>query len=299
MNIVSKQTIQDLLKKHDIHPSKRLGQNFLIDKNVLKKIIEAGELKPDDIVLEIGPGLGILTLELAKRAKKVIAVEKDRTLCQLLSNILKSVGINNVKIINKDVLQISNFPACAEASAGRKFLISKQIRNSNFKIDSKFKIINYKLVANLPYYITSPVIRKFLEADPPASGKPEFMILMVQKEVAQRIVAKPPHMNLLAVSVQFYAVPKIISYVSKTSFWPRPKVDSAIIKITPYVGDRNSHINSEGLFKLVKAGFSSKRKMLKNNLKIDESILKKIGLNPKIRAENLTIIDWIKLYENL
>src|SRR4030043_1601347 len=191
--------ISELLKKYNLRPSKRLGQNFLIDENVLKKIIDTAELSPDDIVLEIGPGMGVLTIELAKRVKRVIAVEKDRTLCQVLRDILRVQKISNVEVINKDVLQISNF----------KFQISNQIQNSN-----------YKIVANLPYYITSPVIRKFLE-NPPAGGKPNLMVLMVQKEVAQRICAKPPRMNLLAVSVQFYGQPEIISYVAKDSFYPK------------------------------------------------------------------------------
>ena len=225
MSPAFKQTVKELLRKHNIRPSKRLGQNFLIDKDVLKKIIEAAELpasppaspnrgesqgwKPDDIVLEIGPGLGILTLELAKRVKQVIAIEKDRTLCQILENILKSKGINNVKVINKDVLKIAS-----------SMLVSRGLKN-------------YKVVANLPYYITSPVIRKFLECNETRQRYMRYMVLMVQKEVAQRIVARPPKMNLLAVAVQFYAQPKIIDYVSKNSFWPQPKVDSAIIKIIP------------------------------------------------------------------
>jgi len=261
--------IKNLLRKYDIRPSKRLGQNFLVDKNVLEKIIEAANISLDDIILEIGPGLGILTLELAKFAKKVIAIEKDRALCQILKIILKDY--KNIEIIHADILKIA----------------SPQLKN-------------YKIVANLPYYITSPVIRKFLEAE----CKPEIMILMVQKEVAQRICAKPPHMNLLAVAVQFYAGPaspaggpKIISYVSKNSFWPKPKVDSAIIRIVP--AQTNEKINREQFFKIVKAGFSSKRKMLKNNLKIDGSVLTKSGLDPKIRAENLSIENWIKLYEEI
>ena len=257
---------KQLLKKYDIKPSKKLGQNFLINNSVLEQIIDAANLSPKDIVLEIGPGLGILTIELAKRVKKVITVEKDRTLCQLLEDILKAEGIKNVKIINKDVLQIFN----------------------------KFPISNYKIVANLPYYIVSPVIRKFLEANPPAGKPPESMVLMVQKEVSQRICAKPPRMNLLAVAVQFYAEAKIVSYISKKSFWPQPKVDSAIIKIEALRG--RASIDTKKFFQLVRAGFSSKRKMLKNNLKLEESILKKIGIDSKARAENLSISDWLKLY---
>jgi 16S rRNA (adenine1518-N6/adenine1519-N6)-dimethyltransferase len=256
--------MKDILKRYNIRPSKKLGQNFLIDKGVLRKIIDAAELHPNDIVLEIGPGLGILTIELAKRTKKVIAVEKDMVIAQVLEKILKENKINNVKVVNKDILQISN-----------------QIQN-----------LNYKLVANLPYYITSPVIRKFLET----KDQPKLMILMVQKEVAQRICAAPPKMSLLSVAVQFYAKPEIISYVSKKSFTPSPKVDSAIIKIKPQPIPK---INTKKFFNLVKNGFSSKRKMLKNNLGIKESILKDLGLNPKTRAENLSIQDWLKLFHKL
>jgi len=244
-----------------------LGQNFLVDRTILNKIISAGDLSKKDTVLEIGPGLGVLTQELAKRTKKVIAVEKDRTLCQILKDMLRVEGINNVKVINKDALTY------------------------------KLQPTSYKLIANLPYYITSPVIRKFLEA----KHKPELMVLMVQKEVAQRICAKK--MSLLSISVQFYAVPKIISYVSKKSFWPQPKVDSAILRIAPrknadsYAEKRG--INTRKFFNLVRTGFSSKRKMLKNNLKIEESTLEKLGINPRARAENLSIEQWLKLYKML
>lgn len=269
-------------KKYKIRPSKKLGQNFLIDKSVLRKIIGAADLSPEDIILEIGPGLGILTIELAKRTNRVIAIEKDETLHRILEGILKGRNIKNVKLINADILKIFN----------------------------KLSISNYKVVANLPYYITSPVIRKFLE-NPPAGGKPELMVLMVQKEVAERICAKPGEMSLLSVSVQFYSRPKIISYVSKKSFYPQPKVDSAVLKIIPKPIPK---INSQKFFQIVKIGFSSKRKILINNLskklKIphraepsgykqkDELkiLLKKLELNPQVRAENLSINDWLKLF---
>ncbi|MBL7155377.1 MAG: ribosomal RNA small subunit methyltransferase A [Candidatus Portnoybacteria bacterium] len=261
--------MKEILKKYKIQPSKRLGQNFLIDHGVLEEIIQAADLKLDDIVLEIGPGLGILTIELAKRVKKVIAIEKDKRMCEILKKALKNY--KNVEIINKDILDVGY---------------------------STSHIKHYKLVANLPYYITSPVIRKFLEAE----NKPKLMILMVQKEVGQRICSQPPKMSLLSVAVQFYAKPGIISYVSKKSFYPQPKVDSAIIKIIPKLIPK---INTEGFFKLVKAGFSSKRKFLINNLsrelKIENYKLKivfdQIELGQKLRAENLSIKDWLKLYE--
>lgn len=281
MNQKSKNSsIFEILNKYDIKPNKFMGQNFLVDENVLHKIIETANLptdrqgiKSDDTILEVGPGLGILTLELAQKAKRVIAIEKDENLCEALEKILRDQKINNVEIINEDVLKIQNS-----------------------EIESKFKIKNYKLVANIPYYLTSPLIRKFLEAE----KQPECMVLMIQKEVAERICAKPPKMSLLAVSVQFYAKPEIISLVSKNSFYPVPKVDSAIIKIIP---QRIPKIDAGKFFELVKMGFSAKRKMLINNLKgFDvrgsklEDIFDKIGLDRKLRAENLTIDDWIKLY---
>jgi 16S rRNA (adenine1518-N6/adenine1519-N6)-dimethyltransferase len=228
--------IKDTLKDYNLKPSKALGQNFLVDQNILEKIIKAAEVSPDDTVLEIGPGTGILTKELSKYARKVIAVEKDRKIMGLLEENLKDC--KNVELINADIL----------------------------KADIQgLALGTYKVVANLPYYITSPIIRKFLE-NPPVNGQPELMVLMVQKEVGQRICAAPPNMNLLAVSVQFYAQPEIVSWVSKNSFWPKPKVDSAIIKITPRIDTDNELINTDLFFKIVKAGFVQPRKQLLNNL---------------------------------
>ncbi|MDP2910260.1 MAG: 16S rRNA (adenine(1518)-N(6)/adenine(1519)-N(6))-dimethyltransferase RsmA [bacterium] len=256
-----------------VKPIKKLGQNFLIDKNALKKVIKAADLKPQDIILEIGPGLGVLTQELAKKAKKVIAVEKDSRMCQALRENLKD--FNNIEIINKDVL---------------KFEIIKLFKNL------KLKIKNYKIVANLPFYITAPVIRKFLESENP----PQEMILMIQKEVAQRICAQPPDMSILAVSVQFYAGAKIISYVSKKSFCPRPKVDAAIIKIKP---KKKHQTNSAKFFRVIRAGFSQPRKQLINNLskglKLDKEqinkLLKKLNIQPNQRAETLSLNNWLDL----
>ncbi len=247
-----------------------MGQNFLIDENVLNKIVETADIKSDDIILEVGPGLGILTTELAERAKRIIAVEKDKELCEILKNILTAQNIINVEIVHGDILQL------------------QQIQ----------KLQRYKIVANIPYYLTSPLIRKFLEAN----NKPDEIILMIQKEVAQRICAKPPKMSLLSVAVQFYAKPEIIALVSKNCFYPAPKVDSAIIKIIPH---QIPKINTEKFFKLVKIGFSAKRKMLINNLSRNleivscelEIIFDKIGFDRKLRAENLTIDDWFKIYE--
>jgi len=254
--------------KKSIKPKKYLGQNFLKDRHVLKKILRAAELKKQDTVLEIGPGLGILTKEIAPLVKKLIAVEKDWELIKVLQEEMPP----NVEIINEDILKYN-----------------PPVGGPNTK---------YKIVSNLPYAIVNPVLRKFLEA----KHKPELMVLMTQKEVAQRICAKPPKMNLLAVSVQFYADPKIMSYVSKHAFWPQPKVDSAIIRIVPHTNQQKI-VDTSQFFKVVKAGFSQPRKQLVNNLGKGLGIereevaswLSKTNIDPKQRAQTLSIQDWIQL----
>jgi len=307
MDLTSPVAIKQILKKRGIKPNKVLGQNFLIDKNILKKIIDSADIKTDDTIVEVGPGIGTLTKELAERAAQVIAVEKDKKMCGILMETMKNYG--NLEIINADILKIEPF--------------------SNFKLNSnfKFQISNYKVVANIPYYLTSPLIRKFLESDTP----PSEMVLMLQKEVAQRICAKPPKMNLLAISVQFYvypvksasqseavsrearqfnrAGPKIISYVSKNCFWPAPKVDSAIIKITlrPRRCEKGEARRSNLFFTIVKAGFSHPRKQILGNLskgleiskKTAKEWLEKNNISPSQRAETLTVEDWKNLAETL
>lgn len=247
--------ILSTFKKYNIRPSKKLAQNFLTDKNILEKIVEAADLNINDIVLEIGPGLGVLTNELSKRCKKIIAVEKDEKMLE----VLKDRNYPNIELINKDILK------------------------TTIQLPEK-----YKLIANLPYYITSPIIRMFLEKD-----QPELMVLMIQKEVAQRICAKNK-LSVLSVSVQFYADAKIIKYVSRNCFYPVPKVDSAIIKIIP---KQIPNIDVKKFFQLVKMGFSSKRKKLKNNLK--GIIKKEIDFDLNLRAEDLSINDWIRLFNIL
>lgn len=270
MNLLSPAVIKDLLSTSGTKPNKTLGQNFLIDQNVLHKIIAAANLTKESVVVEVGPGIGTLTRELSVHAKKVIAIEKDRKMVEILATTL--ADCQNVEIIQGDILEIPN---------------------SQFPIPNE----NYKVVANIPYYITSPLIRLFLESEKP----PQEMVLMVQKEVAQRICAKLPNMSLLAISVQYYAEPKIISHVSKGCFWPSPKVDSAIIKITPL--ESRGRPTSTAFFNVVKGGFSQPRKQLLNNfstaLKKERSEiaswLEKNGIKPNQRAETLSLKDWENL----
>ncbi|MBL7142385.1 MAG: ribosomal RNA small subunit methyltransferase A [Candidatus Pacebacteria bacterium] len=271
MDLSYKKNIKNLLKSKQVKPTKRLGQNFLVDSKIIKNIIKAADLNSKDFVLEIGPGLGVLTKELVQRAKKVIAVEKDKNMVKLLQENLKA---KNLEIINKDIL----------------------------KFVPEFK--NYKIVANLPFYLTSPAIRRFLEA---IDNPPQQMVLVVQKEVGQRICASPPRMSILAVSVQAYAKAEILSYISKKSFWPEPKVDSAVIRITPCLSNYVyiSPEKREVFFKIIKAGFCQPRKQLINNfsksLKLDKEKVKKWLLKNKIqpsqRAETLDIKNWISLTE--
>ncbi|MBI3337438.1 MAG: ribosomal RNA small subunit methyltransferase A [Candidatus Staskawiczbacteria bacterium] len=294
LDLSSIKTVKGILIKYGVKPSMGMGQNFLVNREVLEKIVKSADLKSDDTILEIGPGIGTLTQKLAEKTERVVAVEKDNRMCQILKETLKDY--KNTEIINDDILKIKNL----------KLEQVPRVRE---------QISNYKIVANIPYYLTSPLIRKFLE-NPPNGKQPEKIILMVQKEVAQRICANPPNMthsagsgssranrgmSILAVSVQFYAKAKIISYIKKENFWPAPKVDSAIIKITPH--KNNISISSELFFKIVKAGFSQPRKQLGNNflkmLKLDKQKinlwLSKNNISPAQRAETLSVDDWKNL----
>jgi 16S rRNA (adenine1518-N6/adenine1519-N6)-dimethyltransferase len=270
----------------------KLGQNFLKDKSVVKKIVEAANLQPDDFVIEVGPGTGILTEELAKKAGKILAIEIDQNLIRPLQK--KFDNKKNIEIINGDILKI-NFPK----------LLGHQMSK-------------YKVIANLPYYITSPIIRLFLETEIP----PQEMILMVQKEVAERIVAspseipaesrsakrisrgKPGQMSILAVSVQYYAQVEILFEVSRECFDPVPEVDSSVIKISDF-GFRISDFERKKFFRVVRAGFCAKRKTLVNNLsnslhldkKEVEEKLKSINISSLVRAQELSVEAWKKITE--
>lgn len=259
----------------------KLGQNFLKNNDIVKKIVESANLKADDLVVEIGPGKGILTEELAKFAGKVVAVELDGELCNLLRN--KFSNNKNIEIIHSDILK-TNIPK----------LIRPRRSNSEK---------NYKVIANIPYYITSPIIRMFLEAE----LLPAEMILMAQKEVAERITAKAGNMSILAVSVQYYADAKILFEVGKENFDPVPKVDSAVIRITPSppapLPKKGEGDYGKEFFRIVKAGFSAKRKTLVNNLAnslhldkntVEEKI-KTVPLSGTVRAQELSVEDWKKL----
>ncbi len=265
------------MRQFDLRARKRLGQHFLVDGSVLSQIIAAAELTPTDIVLEVGPGLGILTAELAKRVERVVAVELDDNMAKSLSKTLAS--FNNVTVINQDILKVD-----------------PQVLFQELKMKSP----RYKVVANLPYYITSPVLRHFLEA----SLKPQTMIVMVQKEVAAQITAKPGKMSILSVSVQLYGEATIVGYVPSRCFYPPPEVDSAILRVAVYPQPAVS-VDNVSFFRLVRAGFSAARKQIANPLAQGLALpkaevlplLEKAGIVSQRRAETLTLAEWARLWQ--
>lgn len=274
-----------LLRRFNLQARKGLGQHFLIDEAVLELITSAAELTSTDVIMEIGPGLGVLTKELAKQGGRVVTIELDSKLAAILKQTLAS--FSNVTIINEDILQVD--PAT---------LLREQEVGFPPAVISPF---SYKVVANLPYYITSPVLRHFLEA----SLKPQIIVVMVQKEVAETIVAKPGQMSMLSISVQFYGQPTIISYVPAQCFYPAPEVDSAILKINLYSQPPVEVTDKESFFELVRAGFTASRKQIGNSLaqglELPKteclSLLGKASIVPQRRAETLTLGEWARLWQ--
>jgi len=262
-----------LLRRYHLHAHKGLGQNFLQDPFALEAIVAAAEIQPTDKVLEIGPGLGSLTRYLAVSAKEVIAVELDEKLIPPLKTVL--APYQNVHMIQGDILKLAPNDLIAEN--------------------------DYLVVANIPYYITSVVIRHLLESEP----KPRRIVLTVQKEVAQRICARPGDMSLLALSVQVYGAPRIAAQIPAEAFFPAPKVDSAVLVVDIYPTPLIKEELLGKFFRLVKAGFSQKRKTLRNSLSSGlhispthaAELLTRANIDPQRRAETLGIDEWQRLSE--
>jgi 16S rRNA (adenine1518-N6/adenine1519-N6)-dimethyltransferase len=270
------------LRQFDLKARKGLGQHFLIDEDIRGAILAAAELDHNDTVIEVGPGLGVLTGELARQAGWVIAIELDNKLAVILRKVL--APFDNVVILNEDVL-----------GTDPKVLLQEQAPSFPTALKP------YKVVANLPYYITSPVLRHFLEA----SVKPEVMIVMVQKEVAEAIVAEPGQRSVLSIGVQFYGKPGIVSYVPAGSFYPAPEVDSAILRIDVYRQPPVAVADEKGFFQLVRAGFTAARKQAVNSLSQGLGLpkaevlvwLEKAGIAPQRRAETFTLEEWAQLWQ--
>ncbi len=278
-----------ILRDAGLRPRKGLGQNFLTDRTVPPRIADAADIEPGDCVVEVGPGLGVLTEEIAGRLNpdkggKLVAVELDSNLLPLLRE--RFADRPYVDFVQGNVLDLSP----GELSNGRP----------------------YKLVANLPYYITSAVLRHFLEADAKRRGVvsvPALLVVMVQREVAERMVATPPDMNLLAVAVQFYGKPKIMFRVPPGAFHPVPKVDSAVVRVDVYrLGETPVWSTDEqGFFRVARAGFSQKRKQIANTLSTDLHLpkaevitrLNKVDIDSTRRAETLSLAEWAKIATDL
>jgi len=265
-----------LLKEWDLRPSKGLGQNFIVDQAALAKIAAAAALSGDDTVLEIGPGLGALTERLAAEAGRVVAVEVDGRLLPVLRSTLSHCP--NVTLVEGDVLALE--PADLVQPATR-----------------------YQVVANLPYYITSAILRHLLEARLP----PRSMVLTVQREVAERITAQPGQMSLLAVSVQLYGTPKLLFRIKPGSFYPVPDVTSAVVRVDLHAAPPVPAGNRDAFFRVVRAGFSQRRKQLRNTLAAGlglppqhvEDRLSEIGLDARRRAQTLSLIEWAAVTDAL
>ena len=258
---------KQLLDQYAIAPKKSLGQNFLHDPNTLEKIASLAELTREDTVLEIGPGTGALTEVLARHAGRVIAVEVDARLQPLLEE--RFAAYPHVELVFEDILN-AHYPALTGD--------------------------NYVVVANVPYYITSAILRRLLETEP----RPRRLVMTVQVEVAERLVAAPGEMSLLSVSAQFYGKPQIVARLSPAAFYPRPEVSSAVVRIDLHPKPPVDVPDEELFFHVVSAGFGQKRKQLKNSLSSGlalshaaaADLLVRAGVNPMRRAETLTLEEW-------
>lgn len=267
--------LRNFLYAHHIRPDKAFGQNFLVDHSILLQIIEAAEIHADDQVLELGAGTGVLTRELSRHARRVVAVELERKMLTLLAKTTRNCA--NVEILERNLLYVDPTEV--------------------------FGSEPYKLVANLPYYITAPAFRHFLESANP----PRVFVVMVQYEVAQRIVAGPGDLSLLGVSIQFYGKPKIIAHVPARAFYPAPKVDSAILRIDLKDEVPLTTKERDGFFRLVQAGFSERRKQLHNSLARGlhrknvevQAWLQAANIDPSRRAETLSIEEWLRLWHEM
>jgi len=271
------------LRQLGFKPKKRLGQHFLVDQAVLERILSAAEVSPGDVVVEVGSGFGVLTEGLARCGAEVIAVEVDARLVALLKKRLAPFPA--VRIVHADILEVS----------------PKQLLQDNL-VDTRLPR-DYKVVANLPYYISSPVLSHFLESEP----RPSRMVVMVQKELGETIAASPGKMRLLSVKTQFYSKPSIVAYVPAASFYPPPKVDSVILRLDIYSQPHIEISNVEGFFEMVASGFSAPRKQLRNSLAHSlgispsqvSSLLGEVSIEGRRRAETLSLEEWNRLWKVL
>jgi len=268
-------SIPQLLKRYGLKPSKGLGQNFLADPIALNRVIDAAGISSEDTVLEVGPGLGSLTRLLADNTKRVVAVEIDRKMVRALEDLLSP--FDNVELVEADILEVD--------------------------LGKLFPKGDYLVAANIPYYITSALLRHLLEAPNP----PTRLILTVQKEVAERICAKIGNLSLLALSVQVYGRPIIAAKIPAEAFYPAPKVDSAVVRIDLFAEPMIPEERLQDFFRLIKAGFSQKRKTLRNSVSAGmrwsteetENLFGAAGIDPQRRAQTLSMDEWASLVDQI
>lgn len=281
--LVNPKNTIEILKKHNIRFQKRFGQNFLVDEHVMKKIISAAQITRDDCVLEIGPGIGTMTQFLCEAAGKVLAVEIDRTLIPVLEHTLSEY--ENVTVICGDILKQDINELSVRYNCGKPF----------------------KVVANLPYYITTPIIMGFLEKDAPV----ESITVMVQKEVAERMQAEPGSKayGALSLAVAYYAEAYLAANVPKNCFIPRPNVASAVIRLKKYKEPPVKVKDKKHMFSIIRASFSQRRKTLCNGIKNSvelnykredvEAVLEKMGIDSDVRGETLTLTQFAQISDML
>jgi 16S rRNA (adenine1518-N6/adenine1519-N6)-dimethyltransferase len=267
MDLSRVEDVRTALKLAGIRPNKGLGQHFLVDRASLQAIMDAAGPGPDDTVLEIGPGLGVMTRPLTQQAGRVVAVETDH----ILADLLRRDAPANLEVVEQDIL----------------------------RYDLRLLPTGYKVIANIPYYLTSKIFRLLLENPNP----PSVLSLLIQKEVAQRITARPGSMSILALSVQYYGRAELVQVVERHKFWPAPEVDSAVVRVV--LNGPAFPAEPGRLFRLIKAGFGEKRKQLKNalagglNCSADcaVEIIAAAGITPLARAQELALPDWGRLYQ--
>lgn len=267
MDLSRVEDVKTAMKLAGIRPNKGLGQHFLVDGDSLQGIIAAAEPNSGDTVLEVGPGLGVMTRPLTRIAGQVVAVETD----EILAELLRRDAPENLQVVCEDIMEydLQQLPA------------------------------GYKVIANIPYYLTSKLMRRLIESTNP----PTAMSILIQKEVAERVVALPGRMSMLALSVQYYGTAEIALIVPRDRFWPAPDVDSAVLKVT--LTGRAFEADTRKLFRLMKAGFGEKRKQLKNSLsgglnvsiEVATELIAAAGLSPTARAQELSLAEWRQLYE--
>ena len=275
LSVTHPQKVWKMKPAHSLSAWKALAQHVLVDQSVLEQIFRESEAGPEDTIVEVGPGRGVLTRGLVRRAKRVIAVEMDPHLAASLPETLDNPP--NLRVINADAREVD---------------LTQVLQDE----------VRYKLVANLPYYAANPIIRRFLESE---QHRPFLMMVMVQREVAERMVAEGGRMSLLAVGIQLYGIPRIICEVPPRAFAPPPKVTSAVVRIDPRPHSSVPVEDVAEFFNMVRAGFSAPRKQLRNSLSLglgvsaQESgrLLEVAGLDPAQRAETLSLEEWWKLYQ--